>query len=321
MSWDELPDAVQAHVEAILGGRVVRAKPCTGGFSAGTADVVATDHGGRAFVKAISAEHNPRTPDLLRTEHSRLTDLALIDPGQLFPRPLGLFDDGEWVAVIVEEIGGATPASPWQHADVLAALAALTEIGNCVAPQTWPSVRSELDADFTKWAAVIDDPPEGLDPWIAEHSRRLMALAIESLEHVVGDRVAHLDLRGDNMLRQAEGAMRVIDWPWAARGAPWVDSAVLLLDVACSWGDGLSASGWGAERERAMDEYVKAVCAMGAEPRDVAGLIAGLTGLMLDNCRQPSPPSMPTLRGFQMANAHAGTNLIKRWHDTRLYVM
>lgn len=62
MGWHELTVAVRVYVEETLGASLVSNDPCTGGFSAGTADVMTTTDGTRGFVKAIGTEPNPVTP-------------------------------------------------------------------------------------------------------------------------------------------------------------------------------------------------------------------------------------------------------------------
>ncbi len=233
------------------------------------------------------------------------------------PRTHGLYDHDGWVALVVEEVPGVTPTLPWCHDDVISALDALAEIGSWRAPHTWPRLEAELAPDFGRWSEVIDDPPVDLDPWVARHARTLWDLSIQALPQMVGDRVTHLDIRADNLLIDAAGTTRVIDWPWAAQGVPWADSAMLLLNVACfdrSRDPGRSS----ADADDRLDEYVDRVCSGGAQEEDVYGLIAGLTGLLLDNARRPDPPGLPTVRAFQKAHALAGIRLLKRWYAREL---
>lgn len=57
--WADLPDTVRDAVQDILGAPVVEARSQSGGFSPGVAARVRLADGGRAFVKAVSAEVNP----------------------------------------------------------------------------------------------------------------------------------------------------------------------------------------------------------------------------------------------------------------------
>lgn len=312
LGWSDLPEHVRDGVDAILGSAVVSTSPRSGGFSPGSADVVSTDTGERAFVKAVGVQQNPDTPGLIRREHAVLAALGTDHDGECFPRAYGMYDRDGWVALVVQEVPGYTPELPWRHEDVLSAFDALARIGSWRAPHTWPRLEVELAPDFGAWSAVIENPPEDLDPWVTEHAAELWDLSVRALPRMAGDRVTHLDIRADNMLIDAAGTTRVIDWPWAARGAPWADSAMLLLNVVCFDGARSSARSC-ADADDRIDEYVARVCSVGAEKDDVYGVIVGLTGLMLDNARRPDPPGLPTVRAFQKAHARAGIRLLRRW--------
>lgn len=313
LRWDDLPAHVHDGVASILGAPVVSVSARSGGFSPGSADVVVTADGTHAFVKSVSAAQNPDTPDLIRREHTVLCALATETVSECFPRVHGIHDHDGWVALVVHEVPGTTPSLPWRPEDVLSALDGLAEIGSWRAPQALPPLESELAPDFGRWSAVIENPPKDLDPWVAKRVEALWDLSLRALPQLAGDRVTHLDIRADNLLIDAAGIARVIDWPWAARGAPWADSAMLLLNVAC-FGNvddpGRARAGNGLQ----MDGYLARVCSSGATADDICGVIAGLTGLLLDNARRPDPPGLPTLRAFQKAHALAGVRLLKRWY-------
>ncbi len=313
LSWSDLPAHTHDGVAAILGSAVVSASPRSGGFSPGSADVVITANGDRAFVKAVSVQQNPDTPNLIRREHAVLLDLAARHDSDRFPQIYGLHDHDGWVALVVQEVPGVTPMLPWRHADVVSAFEALAEVGSWHAPRGWPLLEAELAPDFGAGSMVIENPPKDLDPWVAQHGEKLRDLSLRALPQMAGERVIHLDIRADNLLIDVAGTTRVIDWPWATRGAAWADSAMLLLNVTCFdvAQDSARAS---ADTDDRIDEYVARVCSVGAREDDVYGMIAGLTGLMLDNSRRPHPPGLPTVRAFQKAHALGGIRLLRRWY-------
>ena len=67
-TWESLPRSVKDAVESILNFSVVRAESQRGGFSPGVAARVWGPAGEAAFVKAVSSEANPHTPQLHRDE-------------------------------------------------------------------------------------------------------------------------------------------------------------------------------------------------------------------------------------------------------------
>ena len=77
-------------------------------MSPGCATRVVTEDGGRAFVKAVGAELNPDSPSLFRRE---IEALGLIGGDPLWASLLASYDDGSWVALLLEDVEG-------RHADL-----------------------------------------------------------------------------------------------------------------------------------------------------------------------------------------------------------
>lgn len=299
LTWGDLPERVTGWVAHELGGPVVRARSQPGGFSPGTADRVTTARGRRAFVKAVSPAQNPDTPALHRREATVLDSLAGVDG---VPRLLASYDDGRWVALLIEDVEGQHPL-PWTHAGLTGALVTLGEVAARPAPTSWPALHEELDAEMRCWDTLLQAPPPDLDPWLLSHGPELRELAVATLPRMAGDRVTHTDVRADNLLVEADGTVRLVDWPWATRGAPWCDAAMLLLNVR--WAGSLD-----------VREHLGAVHALGATPEDVLGVLAGLTGFFTWSCTRPASPGLPTLRAFQREQAQAGTRLLRELWPT-----
>src|SRR5690625_2319981 len=72
-------------------------------------------------------------------------------------------------------------------------------------------------------AKVDSDPPSALDPWVGAHAHDLTALAARARAALAGGALVHLDARSDNLLITPSGSVRIVDWPWACIGAPWMD--------------------------------------------------------------------------------------------------
>lgn len=296
LRWAQLPDHLRGWVGDVLGSPVVQARSQPGGFSPGTADRVVTAEGRRAFVKAVGEEQNPDSPGLHRREVEVLRTLAATDVG--VPRLLGTYDDGGWVALVVEDVEGRHPGGPWTDAQLAAALETLAAVAGVPAPQEWPGLEEELAAEMARWARVAEEPPADLDPWLAARLADLHALSLRTLPRLAGGSVAHTDVRADNLLVEPAGTVRLVDWPWACRGAAWADAAMLLVDV---------------RRDGDLDvrPHLPALHALGAADEDVLGLVAGLTGFCTDASRRPPAPGLPTLRRFQAEQARAGTRLLQ----------
>ena len=281
IGWLDLPGQVRAAVEDLLGSAVVSARSQSGGFSPGTADRVVTASGERAFVKAVSPAQNARSVEMARAE-ARVT--AALPAGAPVPRVLGSYDDGEWVALILEDVEGRHPRTPWVADELDAVTDALRRLAATLTPAPLPDAprAAELLAgDIAGWSAVAADPPADLDPWAAAHLDDLRAAAARGLAAIApGDTLVHCDIRADNLLIRPDGGIVVVDWPWASIGPDWLDTVLLALNVIVHGGDG----------DRVL---------AGVDPGHAVDVIAGFAGFFCHAARLPPPPGLPTVRAFQ----------------------
>ncbi|MEU8004700.1 aminoglycoside phosphotransferase family protein [Catellatospora sp. NPDC049111] len=302
IGWADVPEHVRAQVEAILGDRVVAAVTQQGGFSPGTADRVRTAGGRRAFVKAVSTAQNERSVELHRRE-ALIT--AALPPNVPAPRLLGCVDDGDWVALVLQDVEGRHPVTPWAAAELDAVLATLGALAVGLTPcpmPDLPTVAASLGEDLSGWERLAADPPDDLDPWAAARLPELVELGAAGVAALDGDTVAHTDIRADNLLIGPDGTVTVVDWPWACVGPAWLDSMMIMVNVNLFGGHD-------------VDALVAAYTApLGARPAEVTGVLAGMTGYFLDACRRPAPPGLPTVRAFQRAQGDASL----RWLRARL---
>lgn len=161
IGWADLPVQVRERVEAMLGSRVVQARSQRGGFSPGTADRVVTAAGRRAFVKAVGAGLNENSPALLRREAGALQDMP---ESVAAPRLLAVHEDIDWVVLVLEDVEGRHPATPWVDQEVRAAISALAALSDNPAPHDWPRLDEELAGESTAWGRLLTSPPTNLDP-------------------------------------------------------------------------------------------------------------------------------------------------------------
>lgn len=286
ISWPELPRAVRAQVEEIIGGGpVVEARSQAGGFSPGTADRVRTASGRRAFVKAVSPAINARSAELARQE--TLITAALPEHAPT-PRMLGGFDDGDWVVLVLEDIDGVHPRTPWVDSEIDAAVTGLRELAAALTPAPLtgvPYAADHLADDFAGWDKVAADPPADLDPWAAGHLPELRSAAARGLAALrTGATLVHCDIRADNILVGADGRMIFVDWPWGCVGPDWLDQVLLAINVLVHGGD----------PERVL---------AGTDPRTATDVIAAIAGFFHHIHRLPPPPGIPTVRAFQKSQA------------------
>ena len=212
IGWADLPHNVRGAVEAMVGGAVVEAVSQVGGFSPGTADRVRTADGRRAFVKAVSPAQNERTVDMHRRE-ARVT--AALPAGVPAPRFLGCYDDGEWVALVLQDIEGRHPTTPWAPEELDRVLTVLEHLAASLTPPPLPGVETAADflaEHFAGWHRISADPPADLHPWAARHLDDLRALADRGLAALTGDTLVHTDIRADNILLGPQGRVTWARW-------------------------------------------------------------------------------------------------------------
>jgi aminoglycoside phosphotransferase (APT) family kinase protein len=300
IAWTDLPPAVRAGVEELLGDTVVAAASQPGGFSPGSADRLVTASGRRAFVKAVHPSLNVEAPALHRRE-ARIT--AALPSDVPAPRLIGVYDDGDWVAVALEDVEGRHPELPWKAAELDTVLTTLRAMARTLTPPPLadlPLARVDLAAALRGWERCSADPPADLDPWIKANLEGLAALTEIGVAALDGDTGVHPDLRSDNPLVRPDGGVVVVDWPWLCRGAAWLDSAMLMVNVRMYGGHDTDAL-----LDRIADDF-------GVDLAAIRGLLAGMTGFFVDAARRPIP-GLPTVTAWRQAQGDALVSWIREW--------
>lgn len=304
VAWSDIPASVRARIEEVLGSPVVEAVSQPGGYSPGSADRVVTADGRRAFVKAASPAINGDTPTIHRREAAITARLPAAVPASAL---IGAVDDGDWIALVLEDIEGRHPATPWRPPELAAVFDALRQVAAVDLPADVPVVdlahvlaRDVLERWRVLTPEVIPALPGGLDAWVRTRLDELTDAAAQAVDDVRGDRLVHYDTRADNILLRPDGSVVLVDWPWGARGAGWFDALTLLINVLY-----YDPS---ADVEALLTGEVFA-----GMSRDAAtNVLAALGGMFLEAALRPEPPRMPTLRTFQRDQAIVTLDWVRR---------
>jgi aminoglycoside phosphotransferase (APT) family kinase protein len=300
VAWEQVPGPVRAAIEGVCGARVAQAQTQAGGFSPGLAARVRCENGARFFVKAVSAQANPDTPGLHRQEGRVLGALGPLIASRHLPIPRlhGMVEQPPWVALVLEDVAGRQPALPWRAAELAQVVAVLDDLADALtpAPVAVPDVTERL-GKFTGWRTLAASPSqERLDQWSRQHLELLADMEPAWAEHVAGDTLLHADIRADNLLIAGRGPV-VVDWPWACRGAAFVDVVLFAPSVAMQGG------------LLPADLIASSRCGRAAGREALAALACGMAGYLTERALRPPPPGLPTVRAFQAAQGA----VTRRW--------
>lgn len=305
LAWHDIAVSVRAQIEDVLGGPVVEAVSQPGGYSPGSADRVVTASGRRAFVKAASPTVNADTPGIHRREAAITARLPAAVPA---PRLIGAVDDGEWIALVLDDVEARHPSTPWQPRELTAVFDVLQQVASIALPADVPvtDAGDELAQDaVARWRLLDPDVvpalPGGLDSWVRAHFDELTDAAAQGVADARGDRLVHYDTRADNILLRPDGSVVLVDWPWAARGAGWFDALTLLINVRFY------------DSNADVEGLIAGHAVFDGMPADAAThVLAAFAGMFLEASLRPDPPRMPTLRRFQHDQAVVTLDWVRR---------
>jgi hypothetical protein len=136
-------------------------------MSPGPAARLLAANGRRAFVTACGAPLNPETPGLLRAEADVL---SVLPAHPSLPALCGAFDDGEWVALLVEDLEDV-PRRPWRRADlerVSTAFSAVRCVLDAAPVRSVPRARDSSPVFGTRWRELSGWVGR-LGPWRRGH--------------------------------------------------------------------------------------------------------------------------------------------------------
>ena len=273
----------------------------SGGFSPGPAARCELADGRRVFVKAAGTSLNPIAPAMHRREARVLDVLPVSAPA---PHLLGVVDDGDWVALVIDWIDGRMPVAPLDRTDVAAALGAATALAAVDATALHGSLVGEgtIGAGLHgHWSKLLSRPLDGLDTWSSRHLEGLADLESSWDVAVRGDRLVHGDLRTDNLLIADRGTV-VVDWPSAAVGAPFIDLVGLLPSLHLDGGP------------PPAEVFATHPLGAAADPAAVDTVLSAIAGYFTRQALLPPPPGLPTVRAFQAAQGVVA----RRWLAERL---
>ncbi|MCE7010474.1 hypothetical protein LWC34_47880 [Kibdelosporangium philippinense] len=211
--WDDLPDDVVAAV-AERTGPVGRVMCSPEGYSCQLAATLDTASG-RIFVKGMRLDHQERwTQDVEAAIGPHLAPLA--------PSVRWRIVAGGWDLIGFDHIAGRAADYGPSSRDLPLIVDGITAMGRLACPDG-----VKLKTARARWCRFLDDPSD--------------AAAF------VGDALVHSDMNPSNFLLTDANGVHVVDWPWATRGAAWLDAACWVVWLVYSGHPPHVAEQWAAK--------------------------------------------------------------------------
>ncbi|MBH1938290.1 aminoglycoside phosphotransferase [Streptomyces sp. AV19] len=227
LNWDDLPDDVLAAVREHT-GTIDRAEPVNSGFSSKIAVKLDTARG-RVFVKGMRQDH----AETWTQQREEAVNPYVVPLG---PRVLWRTGAGGWDLLGFEHLVGRSADYSPGSADLPVVVEALTALGHLGCPDV------ELEDAGKRWGVHLDDPADA--------------------ELFAGTALLHTDWNPSNVLITAPDTARHLDWPWATRGAGWIDPACWIVWLVFSGHTPHEAEQWAAKvpvwstaPDRALDVF------------------------------------------------------------------
>lgn len=295
-AWAETPEPVRAAVAEALGATIVGHTDLHGGMSPGPAVCLRLADGRQAFVKAVSAEVRAHNHAMIGQESEILDALPASVPA---PRRLATVRRGPWVALATTWATGA-PGESWTDASIAAVAQACRAASGHRAPDTLPPVAERI-FDFDGWTRLLETGTR--DEWETAHAPRAADVVAGWERWTAGDALVHRDIRLDNTAVDAEtGSAVLLDWAYAAAGAPWIDLAQLAADVV--------ASGHALGPPTATDQAYRLLRTL---PPEASRFVVGLAGMWsIRAATVPDTAVMPNISSWRRARSAALRPLVAR---------
>ena len=266
----------EAEVAAATGAAPLRWEPTVGrGYARNNERWrIELSNGRRGFVKVALDDS---AAEWLRTEFLLYSSVR----GSFMPELLGWHDEGRTVLVI-EDLSDAYWPPPWSDEQIAAVCAALDRLHAETPPDGLPSLADEREW-LDGWPVVAEDPEPLVSTgvcslaWLESALPELRRASAEC--ELAGEALLHLDVRSDNLCFRDGDAM-LVDWNFACVGDP-------MLDLV-AWLPSLRLEG-GPEPWTMIEE--------------TGGLASLICGFFAARAGLPPPPTAPTVRAVQRAQA------------------
>jgi hypothetical protein len=300
-TWSQVPLAVRAETERLLGARVVRATRRFGGYGPSATFHVALADGRSAFFKGVYPLPEGSGVRWALDEEERVYVELQEHITPWAPDYYGSLRLDGWHALLIESVTGEK-IPPWTDAAGRRAARSYAQFHAGTMDKGLPDWLSrEAHLEFTGfWQGIAADESRlarlatlgptakisrAIARWVTDHAASLTAAEIP-LREAKRFCLLHFDTRSDN-IRLKGDLLRMFDWPWTAVGPPEFDFGAFAQSVASEGGpDPELLTSWYSEVLPIDSDVLTAVA-------------VGISGFFADRGSRPDMPELPRLRSFQ----------------------
>ncbi len=284
-SYGDMPQPVRDFAEDHLGSPVVEVVARVGGMSPAVAASVRAANGRAAFIKAVGPEIHPDTPTHFRHE---IDVLRVLSPAPYRVGLLAAYDDGAWVALLLDDVDGRHPdwGDPSERAAVLDVVKQQSqELTPPLPGLPTVSVREAMEKHLGHARTADSVELAALPGWARTDLGALLELTARTVEHHRDDSFCHWDIRHDNILiRHRDHQPVLLDWGMSRRGQRWGDIVCFGLE-------------WVESAD--FDTIVETLDLSAAEQADITGFLVGFGVWALMMSTVPVHPSLPHMSDFR----------------------
>lgn len=290
--WQDLPPPVRRRITDELGARVIGWSTLPlGVIGDGSTMYLQTSAGTQVCTVVSTAD--PQAQELAR----RAIEVVVMLPDAApVPTLLWWFDEdveqfGRWIVASWEMRDVRPIDEEWTPGEVTATLGVLREIREFEAPADGPFLDSAEVLGAGPWQRLADERPDGLrnfSPWLEPRLEALAEIAVHSKEAFAGPALVHGSPARHSLYLPAspEGRSIAVSWSRAARGAPFVDTVLLLAHIRSEGGPAPEAV------------LARHPLPPGTDPDAVTCLVTALTGQLIEQALHPDravPGSRPSI--------------------------
>ena len=202
--------------------------------------------------------------------------------GSFIPAFFGAYDDGDLALIVLEDLTDAEWPPPWSLSRIESVLASLDALHHTAPPKDIGKLDA-IRAEIVGWPDIAANPEPLLSTglcapsWLEEALPAL--LQASEVAQLDGTELLHFDVRSDNLCLR-DGTALLFDWNLARVGNGDFDVAFWLPSLALEGGP----PPW---------EVLP----------DAGPLAAAVAGFFSVRAGLPPPPTAPTVRDFQRAQA------------------